>query len=246
MTGSGGAALRVGCCGFPVARRRYYPVFQAVEIQQTFYQPPRLDTARRWRREAPEGFVFTVKAWQLVTHPPSSPTYRRLSAPVAEGAKERLGWFRPTSEVAAAWTATLEIALALEAEAVLLQCPRSFRPVPEHLEHFTAFLRSADRGGLRLVWEPRGPWPRRLVRTLCDELDLVHCVDPLVDEAVTGGVLYYRLHGLTGYRYRYTEEDLDRLARQCRGREGYVFFNNIAMFEDAQRFLARVERDAGE
>jgi len=43
--------IKVGCCGFPVNRREYFRHLQLVEIQQTFYQPPRAETARRWRRE---------------------------------------------------------------------------------------------------------------------------------------------------------------------------------------------------
>ncbi|MET1127893.1 MAG: DUF72 domain-containing protein, partial [Thermoproteota archaeon] len=63
-----------GCCGFPLSRKRYFERFNVVEVQQTFYDPPSADTLRRWREEAPKGFVFTVKAWQAVTHPSSSPT----------------------------------------------------------------------------------------------------------------------------------------------------------------------------
>ncbi len=44
--------LRVGCCGFPVNCREYEARLKVVEIQQTFYQPVRVETARRWREEA--------------------------------------------------------------------------------------------------------------------------------------------------------------------------------------------------
>ncbi|MHC1610664.1 MAG: DUF72 domain-containing protein [Candidatus Methanospirareceae archaeon] len=33
--------------------------------------------AERWRLRAPKEFEFTVKAWQLITHEPTSPTYRK-------------------------------------------------------------------------------------------------------------------------------------------------------------------------
>lgn len=75
--------VKIGCCGFPVARRRYWEGLAAVEIQRTFYQPPRLETARRWRQGAPVDFEFTLKAWQLITHEASSPTYRRLRRPLS-------------------------------------------------------------------------------------------------------------------------------------------------------------------
>jgi len=48
--------LEIGCCGFPVARPKYFGEFSVVEIQQTFYNLPRMTTAEKWREEAPKGF----------------------------------------------------------------------------------------------------------------------------------------------------------------------------------------------
>lgn len=70
--------VRTGSCGFRLTRSEYTQLLSAVETQQTFYQPPQIKTLERWRAEAPAGFEFTVKAWQLITHQSSSPTYRRL------------------------------------------------------------------------------------------------------------------------------------------------------------------------
>jgi uncharacterized protein YecE (DUF72 family) len=54
---------------------------------------------------------------------------------------------------------------------------------------------------------------------------------------VSGGVRYFRLHGLKGYRYRYTDEDLRELkAKWSVGKAIYFMFNNISMVEDAHRF----------
>ncbi len=237
-------SLHVGCCGFPKARSRYWERFRAVEVQKTFYQPPRVETLRRWRAEAPPGAVFTLKAWQLVTHPASSPTYRRLSRPVPAGARGRCGLFRPTPEVREAWEVTLGAARALEAEVILLQCPARFTPTAEHLENIRRFFGSVDRGPFVLAWEPRGAWPPELVARLCAELDLVHALDPFAGASATPERLYYRLHGKGGYRYRYTDEDLEELAEGCRGRDGFVFFNNVAMWDDATRFLAILPRTA--
>ncbi|MBI2304330.1 MAG: DUF72 domain-containing protein [Chloroflexi bacterium] len=41
--------LHIGCGGFPVTRAEYYRHFSAVEVRQTFYKPPTLATAQRWR-----------------------------------------------------------------------------------------------------------------------------------------------------------------------------------------------------
>ncbi|WP_298439981.1 DUF72 domain-containing protein [Geobacter sp.] len=234
--------LRIGCCGFPVARERYVSEFDVVEIQQTFYHPPRVETARKWRASVPSGFEFTVKAWQLITHPPESPTYRRLKRKIPPAERERYGLFRPTGEVFAAWDETLRIAGALAARLVLFQSPPRFTPTAEHLAHMRRFFSSIDRAGLLLAWEPRGDWPAETVRGLCRDLGLIHCVDPFRNDPLAGTPLYLRLHGRDGYRYRYTDEELAALLRRLAGwgRPAYVMFNNVYMHDDALRFVRMV------
>ena len=73
-----GREVRLGLCGFTIGASEYFRRFRVVEVQQTFYEPPQDATLVRWRRQAPPGFEFTLKAWQLVTHEGSSPTYRRM------------------------------------------------------------------------------------------------------------------------------------------------------------------------
>jgi uncharacterized protein YecE (DUF72 family) len=118
--------LRLGLCGWNGSQKAYYESFDCIEIQSTFYEPPDAKVAHRWRREAPNGFEFCIKAWQLITHTPSSPTYRRLRSPIPAKARDSLGSFRPTDEVWEAWERTLEIAEALQARIILFQCPKSF------------------------------------------------------------------------------------------------------------------------
>jgi uncharacterized protein YecE (DUF72 family) len=62
--------IKVGCCGFPTARKNYFQEFNLVEIQETFYRPPSIDGAAKWREEAPQDFEFSLKAWQVITHLP--------------------------------------------------------------------------------------------------------------------------------------------------------------------------------
>ena len=226
--------IKVGCCGFPRAKREYYTHFRVVEVQQTFYHPPRVGTCEKWRAQAPPGFEFTLKAWQLITHAPSSPTYRRLRMEIDK--PDRYGFFRPTDEVLAAWERTKGIAQALEAQIVLFQCPASFTPTKEHIADMRAFFQLIERDGLLFAWEPRGEWEDEQIEGLCQELDLAHSVDPFQRPPLSGEIAYFRLHGRGGYRYRYTDEDLSRLLHWCREyEEGYCLFNNITMFEDALR-----------
>jgi uncharacterized protein YecE (DUF72 family) len=230
--------LRVGCCGWGRSQKWYFERFRTLEVQQTFYQPPRLRTLERWRIVSPPGFEFTLKAWQLITYEPSSPTYRRLKASIPEERRSRYGAFRPTEEVRDAWRSTLDCARALAARIVVFQCPKSFDPNPEHVENLRRFfsLTRKDAEDLILGWEPRGEWGDAAVKALCDELGLVHVVDPFARKGLTSGLRYYRLHGIDGYRYRYTDADLESLAAWCRD-ETYAMFNNLAMAEDAVRFL---------
>jgi uncharacterized protein YecE (DUF72 family) len=230
----------VGCCGFPRKLEEYARHLPAVEVQQTFYRPPQVRTAQSWRRRVPEEFVFTLKAWQLITHPPTSPTYRRLGQPIPARLRDRYGSFALTEEVRQAWERTLEVAQALRASAAVFQCPASFRPTAENVANLQRFFQTVLREGLAFVWEPRGGWPPELVRQLCQDLDLVHCTDPFVAESVSGHLRYYRLHGRGGYRYRYTDEDLRELRGRC-APPAYVMFNNVSMWEDALRFREMVQ-----
>jgi len=226
--------IEVGCCGFPKAKKEYYTHFGVVEVQQTFYHPPRVETCEKWRAQAPPGFEFALKAWQLMTHAPSSPTYRRLRMEIEK--PNRYGFFRPTDEVLVAWEKTKEIARALEAHIVLFQRPISFPPTKEHIADMHAFFQAIERDGLLFAWEPRGEWEEEQIEGLCQELDLTHGVDLFQHPPVYGEIAYFRLYGIGGYRYHYTDEDLGRLVHWCREyEEGYCLFNNMTMFEDALR-----------
>jgi len=229
--------VKVGCCGFAVARKKYYENFGVLEIQKVFYQFPKIGTVLKWREEAPKAFEFTLKAPQLITHLPTSPTYRKLGYSIPEKEKENYGFFKPTEAVFQAWEQTQKIAQLLEARIVVFQMPPSFQPTLENRKNMKRFFKKIKRQGLRLVWEPRGKWESKEIRSLCSELGLIHCVDPFKAEAVSGEFSYFRLHGIGGYGYRYTYGDLKKLRLKCEGKsETYCMFNNVYMFEDAIRF----------
>ena len=235
--------VKAGCCGFRMARAEYAEQFPVVEVQQTFYQPPQIKTLQRWREETRADFEFTLKAWQLITHEARSPTYKRLKRELSEKEREGCGAFRSSPIVREAWQTTHACAEALKAARVLFQCPASFTPTTENLKRMRKFFGTAKRGGLEFLWEPRGAWPDALVASLCEELDLVHVVDPFVARTVTTARRrYYRLHGRGGWRYQYEDDELEELLSMLpRSETSYVLFNNVRMREDAARFqeLAR-------
>lgn len=232
---SGGA--RVGTCGFGLAQADYEGTFSCVEVQHTFYQPPKANTLERWRTLAPPDFEFVLKAWQLITHDARSPTYRRLKRKLSDIEKEEAGYFRDSAIVRQAWETTLASAKALKAQTILFQCPASFSQTKEHIANLKRFFTSIDRRGLNLGWEPRGDWDSGLVKSICDELRLWHVVDPFVNKTTTLNRSYFRLHGRNGWRYQYEDGELEELALEVPTRkESYVFFNNYKMTEDALRF----------
>jgi uncharacterized protein YecE (DUF72 family) len=75
--------VRIGTSGFSYEhwRGRYYPpgsrgrefahyasMFETVELNVTFYRMPSEASFRTWARQAPEGFIFAIKASRYLTH----------------------------------------------------------------------------------------------------------------------------------------------------------------------------------
>jgi uncharacterized protein YecE (DUF72 family) len=229
--------IKIGCCGFPVSKKKYFESFSVVEIQQTFYQPPDLSLAKKWRMESPDDFEYTLKAWQLITHEPKSPTYKKLKMEIAKEKEKNYGSFKWTEEVQMAWEKTKEIADALDARIIVFQCPASFEPTDENKKNIKRFFSNIKRERFVFAWEPRGRWLPEDIGPTCKELDLVHVADPFYGHSTYGKIPYYRLHGKGGYGYKYTEDDIRRLKDFARWkRDSYFMFNNVYMFEDAMAF----------
>jgi uncharacterized protein YecE (DUF72 family) len=234
--------IKLGMCGFTIGAAQYYKQFRVVEVQQTFYDPPPDSTLERWRAQAPPHFEFTMKAWQVITHLGTIRTYRRLKSPFSDTQRSEAGAFRSTATVLAAWKRTVECAAILRATAILFQCPASFRPTDDNVANMRAFFAAIQPpNDVKLMWEPRGPWPEELVRTLCLELGLVHAVDPFVRPSLTPELLYWRLHGNKSHWARYTDEELtqiDAWLRDASASDAYVLFNNVPRIHDVRRFRA--------
>ena len=84
----------------------YAQLFDAVEINSTFYRLPRVSTAQKWRSKADAvnpKFEFTVKAYQGITH-----------------------LHRFMGESTSLFTQLKEICRTLETSVVLFQSPASF------------------------------------------------------------------------------------------------------------------------
>lgn len=120
--------IRVGLCGFTISMEDYPLYFPVVEVQQTFYQPPRDETMRRWIEATPAGFEFTLKAWQLVTHPGSSPTYRRMKRVLAPAEKAGCGFFQESAVVDEGYRRSIECAACSGRRRFSFSALRASRP----------------------------------------------------------------------------------------------------------------------
>jgi uncharacterized protein YecE (DUF72 family) len=210
--------------------KRYYEKFRLVEINRTFYEYPKMKTVAGWREKAPTDFEFTVKAHQDISHKfrfelePSIKAFERMT----------------------------EICKTLRAHILLIQTPGSLRP--DKLDEAARFFERIEREDLCVVWETRGPaWENqstkeKLAKTL-QRLNVPHVTDPFVAmPAYTSDIAYFRLHGLGKrlYYYQYTDEELKKLYEaikplEAEGKEVYVLFNNLAMFDDGIRFIRYLE-----
>lgn len=228
--------MKVGICGFCKSQSEIFDKIKLLEIQKTFYKPPLEKTAQKWRKKAPSNFEFTVKAWQLITHPASSPTYRKVKITIP-GKRENYGFFQPTKEVFEAFDTTCTIARVLKADIIVLQTPARFTPEDTNIRNMKEFFSSITRE-FQFVWESRGDWDPETIKEICQELNLIDGTDPFKRAPVTEP-LYFRLHGSPPgnrmYTYQYQDGDLRTLLSFCE-EATYVLFNNISMVDDALRF----------
>jgi uncharacterized protein YecE (DUF72 family) len=219
--------IKVGCCGFPTSMKKYFESFSLVELNSTFYQYPQEKAVRGWREKAPKNFEFSVKAHQDISH--------KARMKVEETSLQ-------------AFRRMKQICRALDSKILLIQTPGSFRP--DRLGDAEKFFREVRSEGLVLVWETRGPtWEtaetyRKLGQVL-EELDVTHVTDPFQGmPAYVGETAYFRLHGLGEqmYYYQYSDVELQKLKElilpyEREGKDVYVLFNNLSMFEDGLRFI---------
>jgi uncharacterized protein YecE (DUF72 family) len=187
---------------------RISALFDAVEINSSFYRPPSAAMAEGWLRQAPHGFLFTAKIWRRFTH---------------EAAEFSVEEVRPFRE----GVAPLRRAGALGA--LLAQFPWSFRDTPENRRRIRA-IRDAFEGDPLVVEVRHASWNNP------DALDFLRAMDagfcnidqPASREGITGTrhatsarVAYVRLHGRNReswfdpragrddkYNYLYSEAEL--------------------------------------
>jgi uncharacterized protein YecE (DUF72 family) len=219
--------VRVGCSGWqyrhwrgdfypaglPVSRwfEHYARIFDTVEINNSFYRLPPPETFDKWRTQAPDGFLYAVKASRFLTHmkklkDPEAPLQRLFDA--ASQLRQRLG-------------------------PVLYQLPPNW---PVHVERLETFLRTLPRG-VRHVLEFRdASWYDDRVFALLERHGVALCLHDMQGSATgqlaVGPFVYVRYHfGTARYGGRYDDRRLDLWAdwlnaRLAAGHDVFAYFNN--------------------
>ncbi len=221
--------IRIGCSGWNYGhwRGRFYPeeeppelwfgfyaaTFDTVEINNTFYQLPSAQTFKTWRAQAPDGFLYAVKANRYLTH------MKKL-----KDAKAPLRKFLDRARL-----------LREHLGPILYQLPPHWRLNRERLETFLDLLPE----DLSHVFEFRDQsWLVDEVFQLLEERGVSFCAHDWVGldtpRLAIGTLAYVRFHG-GGRKYgggypaatlRSWRQWMERQTRE--GKDVYAYFNNDA------------------
>jgi uncharacterized protein YecE (DUF72 family) len=208
--------ITIGCAGFPVPATRYFKEFLFVEVQDTHVTSPGTGTIRRWRREAPKGFEFSMLAPREIGQ---------------EG-------FREGKVIESALKSLLEVGVELEAKVAVFVAPPEFAANRANKTALKEFLTSVKKKLDRVVWEPPASWDPDDADALATEVGVVAARDPLAHGTTTLPVAYYRLPGPAGHKSRYEDpaiEKLGELAKASKNKDATYVFTNVDMFADAKR-----------
>ncbi|MGD8404278.1 MAG: DUF72 domain-containing protein [Anaerolineales bacterium] len=189
----------------------YCQHFRTVEINNSFYQLPEVDTLEAWREQVPDDFTFSVKASRYITH------MKKLKDP-----QEPVSVFM--ERIAA---------LRDHLGPVLFQLPPHWRSNPERLGEFMDVLSE----GFRYTFEFRDEswFDERIIAILRNyraAFCIYHLDGQLSPKEVTADFVYIRLHGQEGaYQWNYSIEELAGWAGAIsswsrQGKQVFCYFDN--------------------
>lgn len=214
--------ITVGCAGFAVPATRYFKEYLFVEVQETQLSMPGPGTIRRWRREAPNGFEFALLGPRQIGQ---------------EG-------FRPGKVIETALDSLEEVANELDAKTAVFVAPQDFtanRGNKAALREFLTLVQ--ERRFDRIVFECSA-WKPNEADALAEETGTVAARDPLEHGASKRSTAYYRMPGPAGYKSRYEDPAIERLAEIARAtdhEDATYVFANVDTFADAKRFKKQLQ-----
>jgi uncharacterized protein YecE (DUF72 family) len=189
---------------------RYASVFDATEINSTFYRQHKPSTFARWAESVPDGFRFSVKIPQEITH-------TRMMKEIGDPFDSFLKDIAP---------------LAGKRGPLLCQLPPSLAFDPAHMEAACRTMRDADAGPI--VMEVRHKsWASDEAVALLKKytFDRVLADPPLVwtGEDFTVPARYVRLHGKPKIYYStYSDEEIRSLSKLLSAGSWCVFDNTAS------------------
>ena len=226
--------------------KHYSQVFNACEINNTFYRPPSAAVAKSWAQKTPDDFTFAVKCWQKFTHPMKvgrSKSDERWEPASQQDFDEFREGIRPLAE-------------AGKLGVLLLQYPTGFHCSRENLDKIAATLRwfydYPKVVELRhKSWNEQNAEVRALLLenrasgVLIDEPKFATSIRQ--EAEAIGDIFYFRAHGRNAkawwnpqeswqrYDYLYSREEVRRHAEKIKtaaGKPGvkraFAFYNNHA------------------
>ena len=208
----------VACSGFPVPVSRYWSELPSVEISDTENAVPGAGTVRRWLREAPEGFAFTVLAPKGIA----------------------AGGFLQKGKTTPGLMETVEVAKTLGAKAIVFAAPPELLPSRIVKAQLKAFAAALPRGLPPVVFDLPA-WHAEEVASAVGDSGAYAAYNPLAGAWPTKApFLYFRLHGPAGHRSRYEESALEGVVnavRDSKAKLTFCVFTNVDMFSNAKFIL---------
>jgi uncharacterized protein YecE (DUF72 family) len=212
----------VACSGFPVPVSRYWREFDAVEISDTEIAIPGAGTIRRWVRESPDDFLFTIVAPKSVSD----------------------SGFRRTKENKATCEDVLALAKKLKAKAVVFHADENFKHGKANRAALRAFLGFVPAEMPPIVFDLEA-WKPSDIAAACGDRPAIAAYDPLVDDPPPKSKMtYIRLPGPAGHRSRYDEASVEKIAEHCIGLDTEIcicVFCNIDMQTNANQLTKKLE-----
>lgn len=218
--------IHIGCSGWFYSHWRgiFYPpqevgtklwfayyanVFRTVELNAPFYHWPKPATVRRWKREAPPAFLYSVKVNQTITHERRMVRTHKLVDSFYEIAGQlgdHMGCF-------------------------LFQFPPSYHFTASRLRTIVAQLKPEYRN---VVEFRHKSWWRASVYRAFARHRLIFCTvsGPRLPDVIPPGgeTLYVRFHGTSRwYQHDYSEAELTAWAQKIlasQAAEAWLYFNN--------------------
>ena len=185
--------------------------FLEIHMQARGRPAPTSATFRRWRKQVPPHFDFSV-----------------VLGPVAS-----------TLKAGSALDAEIDGALAgadaLQARCMLVATPPEVTPAPIWRDRLATVIARLTRDATQVAWEPRGVWEIDDAQRLAQKLGVLLVVDPLRDAPPPGPTFYGRLRAM-GETRSYGTSALERVVATIGvRRDVYVVIETASALTECKR-----------